>query len=145
MRMIWQPEMSIDGDFIDQDHRDLIAMINRFHDEAAETTSKEALVTMLEDLWKMVVQHFSQEEALQHGIDFPLLEAHRREHESLRRRLETIIDVTSNQSGQDVASLSQSVFALLRTWLVDHLMHSDTLMRRYLPAQCNGKPARVSA
>lgn len=145
MRTIWQPEMSVDGDVIDQDHRDLIAMINRFHDEAAEISSGEALVAMLEELWNMAVQHFTREEALQHAIDFPLLEPHRREHESLRRRLETIIDVTNNQGDVDVASLSLSVFALLKTWLVDHLMNSDSLMRRYLPARHSEKLAGVSA
>lgn len=125
----WREEMSIGVKAIDDDHRYLISIINEFdacqNRQNAEKTCKR--------LFTYAQTHFQREEALQDEFDYPHASAHKQAHAGIVERLRGIIR-SSFISGDGTVSdeaLIADLSALLRDWVVDHVMRDDLDMRPF--------------
>jgi len=92
MTIQWREKMTIDDGVIDQDHKHLIDIINRFEKTAQDGLTLNEGLEILFALKFYASTHFKREEQLQRLIDFPFFEAHKREHEELIEKLTEIID-----------------------------------------------------
>lgn len=129
----WREKMSIDdGGVIDQDHRHLIEIINRFEKLASDGLDKDEATEILYALKFYTQTHFGREEQLQNLIDFPYADAHRHEHEELVKTLEDVIEHLKESNEEVLAALHGEISELLHHWLVGHILHSDLKMRMYV-------------
>lgn len=129
----WRDKMSIDdGGVIDQDHKHLIEIINRFEKMAADGLDKDEATEILYALKFYTETHFGREEQLQNLIDFPYATAHHREHEELVKTLEDVIVHLKESDEADIASVHAEISTLLRDWLIGHILNSDLKMRMYV-------------
>lgn len=147
----WRDEMEIDHGMIDEDHKTLIAIINKFLDTSHDdmTRSRRAL----DELGHYAAVHFAREEALQRAVLFPESAAHRRQHQGLVRQLLAIrgefeqLTAQATQGASDPAakaansaSTKARIGKLLQQWLFDHIV-SDFRMRPFakaIAAQASG-------
>jgi hemerythrin len=132
MAICWRYEMSIDRGIIDDDHKFLIRSVNRFSEVVAHEKRLRELRDLLGGLQRYAQIHFDREEELQRCIHYPFYEAHRREHQDLAAQLEETAAQFEHQLSIDPQQAVTAVGSLLRTWLIDHILKSDLLMRPYV-------------
>lgn len=137
MQVLWREEMSIDGGVVDDDHRHLVKIVNRFLavNEGQSGVKVRELDYLIGDLTRYTVLHFEREEQIQLAIRFPFFQAHRREHEELRTRLSKIARSHKQipRAGQRLpAGELTEIGTLLRDWLLNHILQADMLMKPYV-------------
>ena len=129
----WRERMSVDdGGVIDQDHRHLIEIINRFNTLAADGLDREEALEIAYALKFYTHTHFRREEHLQRLISFPFAEEHKHEHEMLIDRLDGVIAHLNDDNVDIDEQTYAEMTAMLRDWLIDHILENDLKMRPYV-------------
>jgi hemerythrin-like metal-binding protein len=117
----WNDGFSVGSEFIDNDHRKLIDLVNDLHDAMAQGKGRETLGRTLAELIEYTREHFRREEDVMQRIDYHGAASHRDAHARL------INDVTELQrkfnDGGELPTAEVSKF--LRDWLVNHIMRTD--------------------
>lgn len=142
----WQDHWTLNIDPIDEEHRALVAGLNRLAERflpplGAETADKpggggdltpaeakeaaarhQALIAALEVLADQAREHFRHEEALMRAIDYPELAAHRSEHALL---MAEYVELVRDLERQATTQLDGETLAALQHWLVGHMVGAD--------------------
>jgi hemerythrin len=132
-RISWTDLLEVDGGIIDEDHRALIDIVNKFLAVRSNATKAELLNT-LDDLEHYSRLHFWRENELQRRIGYPETIHQRKQHASLLSVLEGVTQQVRHADDPDMAAVVSKVEGLLRQWLVDHILKSDRHMRAYREA-----------
>lgn len=119
--MIWSEDLAVGNDFIDNDHRKLIGLINDFHDAMAQGKGNEALRVTLGNLIKYTAAHFKREEEEMDRIGYADAIAHCSEHEKLIREVLAL----QRRFSEGNVLLTVKVSTFLKDWLVNHIMKTD--------------------
>ena len=131
-RIRWREEMSVDRGLIDADHRHLIDIINRFSSHMAHGRPDVAgAVDILHALKFYTETHFAREERLQRLVRYPECLVQRADH---RRLLSTLDGIMAKAAALDEATapaVMQELGALLRRWLLVHIIQLDLRMKPY--------------
>ena len=131
----WRDKMSINnGGVIDQDHKNLIEIINRFGEIAADGLDKEEAAEILYALKFYTQTHFGREEQLQNLVSFPCADAHHHEHANLIKTLDTAIQHFKESDGEQQERLHVEIQEMLHDWLINHILFSDLKMQMYVDA-----------
>jgi len=129
----WRDKMSIDDDgVIDQDHKHLIDIINRFERMASDGLDRHEATEILYALKFYSETHFGREEQLQSMINYPDLRDHHEEHRELIKTLDDVVAHLMESEDEVLAQVHRETAELLHDWLVGHILHSDLKMRRYV-------------
>jgi hemerythrin len=132
VRIHWRQGMSVDQGPIDEDHRHLIDLINRFTDHVPGSPSPLAeALDVLHALEFYADAHFAREEQLQRLVAFPESAAHQEEHRRLRATLEQILARAKSPRTAEPAAIVQDLGQLLKRWLMDHIIKHDLQMKPY--------------
>lgn len=131
----WRDKMSINnGGVIDQDHKHLIEIINRFGEIAADGLDKEEAAEILYALKFYTQTHFGREEQLQNLVSFPYADAHHHEHVNLIKTLDTAIQHFKESDGEQQERLHVEIQEMLHDWLINHILFNDLKMQMYVDA-----------
>lgn len=122
--MQWDETMSVGLDELDEQHMELITLINETF--AAIQRGDEDLLRVLDHMRGYADVHFETEESVMSSCAFPELDAHREMHERFREKTRDFQD--KQQSGTNLAE----VFIFLSRWLTNHIMIEDRKLRPYL-------------
>jgi hemerythrin len=128
----WRSAMAIDHGLIDEDHRHLIDIINRFGQHLSRGTAGigDAL-DVLHALDFYAETHFAREEHLQRLVEYPEAEMQHQEHQELIRTLGDIMTMTRSVADAETAEVVPELSRLLRHWLLDHVIKRDLRMKPY--------------
>lgn len=126
----WTDEYSIGIEYIDQDHKKLLHLLNQFSIAYDYAQCEEFEREALEDLVSYTKYHFKREEKLMADYNYPGLIEHKEEHQAMIDTVEDYVKIY-NKQGHD--SLKQ-VTNLLEFWLINHIKESDKQYRDYLQA-----------
>jgi hemerythrin len=127
----WRDKLRIDDGVIDEDHKNLIDVVNRFEHARAEYRE---LLPIVQRLKHYARTHFEREEELQRRIGFTETEAHKGLHEELAQHLDLIIQEFVDVESGDYRAIQVELAVILQHWLVDHILGEDMKMKPYLPA-----------
>ena len=132
MTILWRPSMAIGDEAIDADHQHLVELINTVELTLQGASGAAPLAATMDQLMRYAKEHFEREETLMRIIGYKGLAEHRQAHRKLRDslgELRTGIEAAQTQppAPQELARL----VALLRSWLLDHVLQQDML---YKPA-----------
>ncbi|EGB14112.1 hemerythrin-like metal-binding protein [Pseudodesulfovibrio mercurii] len=119
----WDETMSLDMDELDEQHRELIDLINEAFD-AIQRNDERCMAPLIDKMRDYAVVHFEAEEAILRSCGYPESEVHAGQHRVFEEKVE---EFRRNLAAQ--ANLSQ-VFIFLSRWLTSHIMHED---RKFLP------------
>lgn len=128
----WSDEISVGIEEIDEQHKQLISIINRLYNAIIYTAEgqTEVVKALMEELTQYTLVHFAVEESLFRIFDYPEYEAHFRHHENLRQQ---VIDINEKiQRGEEQGTID--LMSFLRKWLRNHIMVED---KRYSPYLIN--------
>jgi methyl-accepting chemotaxis protein len=124
----WDAErMSTGVQEIDEQHQELIKMINNLHAACIKGKAKEELDKMMDFLGAYVTTHFEHEEGIMEASRCPAHRANKAAHMRFLADFSKLRDdyQKTKQSTQLVLSLKNMV----STWLVNHICAVDTKLR----------------
>ena len=128
MAIIWRDSMSVDNIKIDEDHKHLISLLNSVEKQLENPEDTASLQKTFAQLKIYTIEHFQREEILQLRIRFPKAAEHKRIHRTLVKQLDSII---TSVKAKGIAAQAEDISALLRRWLIDHVLQEDLPMKPY--------------
>lgn len=118
----WAPEYSVNIKTIDNQHQELVNMLNRLFVAVAQREGNKAIGGILEALRSYTKTHFSLEERLMQQANYPNLEAHKQEHHKLIEQL----DQLCKKHLTEEKPIYFEVLRFLKTWLKEHIKGVDS-------------------
>ena len=128
MLIEWKDAMSVGIPSIDNQHKQLVDLINRLNAAMEDGETDKELGRIFSDLVAYTDQHFRHEEDLFERHAYPMQDAHRREHDALREKAISLKQRVDD--GEFV--LGVEVMNFLRDWLKSHIMGSDRAYSEHL-------------
>ncbi len=124
---------------IDQQHRQLVALLNLLASQVAYKSDGAQLRHILDELMRYTVYHFQAEEHIWHSHVAGTEEEirHRQVHAGF---IDTIRGLIDQQSVRPLDELVQETLAFLASWLASHILESDKRMAFTVQAIQAGLP-----
>lgn len=122
---IWKEEYALNIPKIDEQHKQLVTLINNLYKAFMNKTHIEAVGDVLLELKNYTEYHFRFEETLFSNINFPEKKEHLKTHEAFEAKIQSFHDEYLNNP----KSVTFRLISYLQSWLVDHIMVAD---RKYV-------------
>ncbi len=126
--MMWDDTLKVNIQIIDDQHKNLIDMLNKLYNVAQTDDSKENLAPIFESLVNYTVEHFTTEEELFEKYNYPEFDDHREEHESLKKQ---VLDFKT-EFDKGSQTITFELLDFLRKWLTHHILGTDKKYSEFL-------------
>lgn len=140
----WTSKYNIDQPTVDDEHRQLFAMINRIGDDIASgEDSVDELEAALDDLLAYAKQHFADEETIMRdqGVDPRHIKRQQMEHRSFFYDIEKLRSLTADD---ELADRYEKLLKFVTNWLIFHTLRTDQQLGIQLKAIAAGSsPAQA--
>jgi hemerythrin len=123
----WKDQYSVGIDAVDYEHRELIALINRLHDELMTKGKGSSVSTFLGDLFAAISAHFALEERFMREHRYDQIVQHKTDHERL---LDEIREIMDDFEEREIAS--SELGARLDAWFSRHFETHDARLHKAL-------------
>jgi hemerythrin len=127
----WSNDLSVGVKAVDDQHMELVAMVNELHTAMADGRGQQALGPLFDRLIAYTQHHFSDEEALMERHACPELDRHR----ELHRLLVEHVQALRGKFEDGTILLSVELMAFLKDWLVTHIQVEDAQCCAYLTSK----------
>ena len=124
----WEKRYSVGIEAVDHEHRELVELINRLHEQARAQGSKVAVLGFFGDLYKAISAHFALEERFMREKGYDELRQHKIDHERL---LDEIRDIMEDYEVNDIFEERQ-LAQRLDAWFSRHFESHDARLHRAL-------------
>ncbi len=120
--MPWGDRLKIGITSVDDQHKELVAMVNELHKAMKVRMGAREAGQILERLADYTVYHFKFEEDLFEEHGYPEQDAHKKIHKDLVAKVVEF----KQEFEEGKAALSMELMEFLTDWLRDHIMKTDT-------------------
>ncbi|MCP3922531.1 MAG: hemerythrin family protein [Desulfobacterales bacterium] len=120
-QIVWSDNFSVGVKLFDDQHKRLIAMLNKMIKNPMATTKSETVSDVLSDMTNYAQQHFKSEEDLMIEHGYPHLEQQKKQHKEFREKVLKLCTATS----YEVEAVPQVLLDYLKQWLTQHILHED--------------------
>lgn len=127
--LTWTNALSVGIEELDEQHKELVSIINKTHELTVNKKDGEKLKLLLEELVEFARIHFSTEDNYFKQWEYPYANEHDIEHEKLLLKALQFLDRFNETEG---ISLSSEFLELLKDWLENHLKKHDFKYRDYV-------------
>lgn len=127
----WSSEFSVNHHAIDEQHQELIEILNRLFLAVAEREGHKVTLSVLDSLLNYTQTHFAYEENVLREANYSDLDVHVQEHKKLGAELNELVEKYMIEGTQIYFELLR----LLRKWLKKHIQGSDMNYRDVLAAR----------
>ncbi|QXE91713.1 bacteriohemerythrin [Geomonas subterranea] len=117
----WSDALSVKVKEIDDQHKNLVDMLNSLHEAHMARAGKEAQKEIIASMVSYVASHFRMEEAYMQKYQYPEFLAHKREHDEFAAKA---LDLQSRVDNQGLIFTAE-ILEFLKRWLQDHIMGTD--------------------
>jgi len=125
----WKDELAGGIETFDDDHKQLIHLINQFESAAHYNQGELFEEKALSELVDYTKHHFGSEEKLMQEHNYPEFEAHKAQHEAMIKKVNTFLESYQNSDSDQAI---EEIAAYLKYWLVNHIISVDKRAARYL-------------
>ena len=123
----WKDQYSVGIEAVDHEHKELIALINRLHDELTASGEELSIEAFFGDLFKGISAHFALEERFMRERRYDQFAQHKADHERL---LDEIRDLMDDFEQHEAATAKLG--ARLDTWFSRHFETCDARLHKAL-------------
>lgn len=123
----WSADYSVNVTTLDEQHKELIAILNRLFIAVSKLEGANAISGTLDSLMNYTEKHFAHEESLMHQAKYPDFDAHKTEHQRLLAQL----DQFRKKHQSEEKPVYFEMLGFLKAWLKDHILCVD---KKYYPA-----------
>lgn len=117
----WNDKYSVQVNEMDNQHKELIIILNELYDAMSSGKSNQVLSSVLLKLLNYTRKHFAAEELFMHKCGYPGYESQKREHAAFITKIQEF--QSSFNAGKITLSLDISTY--LKNWLVNHISIED--------------------
>jgi len=126
----WKPEYSVGIAAVDDEHREMIHLINSVYAELDESADRDAIERCLEDIHSTIALHFALEERIMRERGFAEYEEHKEDHEELLDEIRDLMDAFADDRTGGAKRLEQR----LSDWFGRHFATFDARLHGRLGA-----------
>jgi hemerythrin-like metal-binding protein len=119
--LAWSESLSVNIRLIDDQHRQLVNLINRLYRAMQTGSKREETAAILDELVEYTVYHFNAEEELFSGHGYPEEIPHKNTHKQL---VGQVVEFQRKFKSGD-SELDMELLQFLKNWLVQHIMKTD--------------------
>ena len=130
MRAEFDDSLVTGNEMIDGQHKELIDKINKLLDSCETSKDKLVAIKTLDYLADYTEFHFGEEEKLQEDIQYPGIEAPKKEHDKLREVVKELYEMLEEEEGPSNAFVEQ-VNRNVIEWLYGHIKTFDRSVAEY--------------
>ncbi|MBF0562934.1 MAG: bacteriohemerythrin [Alphaproteobacteria bacterium] len=134
--MTWTEAMSVGSPELDQEHRQLVDLINQVASWNPEVDSI-ILESMLDEMVTFLGEHFQHEEDLMRLAGYPGLEQHRANHVLVMAQVQ---GVRRRFTEGFILGAAEQMQTLIALWLHKHVVEDDQLYAPYLAKAAGEQP-----
>lgn len=120
--LIWNEGMSVGIDAIDEDHKQIIAILTKLTSTHSGKISKQIIEGVFLELEQYVLLHFAREEALLEKACYEDILAHKASHQKFVDQLPVL---KQQWLTEDNLACSERITAFLHHWIVNHILEED--------------------
>lgn len=128
-KIVWDESLRVGVPELDQQHQELINIINFFAEEPGAEYTSERINTVIGMVVEYSINHFKTEESHMESIGYPQLAEHMKEHKELLVKFGHATTLVRQKKRG-----AYDLFELLRSWLDNHVRQSDMQYAHYLVA-----------
>jgi len=129
----WEDKFSVNIPEIDSQHKKLLDIINTLYKAFKAGKAKKEVKKILNDLVGYTSYHFGTEERYFDQFNYPENDVHKEEHDKLTAQ---VLEFQKNIDSGKV-TLSAEIMEFLKTWLEEHILHSDKKYSDFLYEKLN--------
>ncbi len=118
----WSPDYSVNIKTIDDQHRELVNILNRLFVAVSKREGDKAIAGILDALMSYTQTHFALEERLMRQARYKDIAAHMEEH----RKLLDQLDGLCKKHLLEEKPIYFEMLSFLKTWLKEHIQGVDT-------------------
>ena len=122
----WTDEFKVDDGPIDDQHRQLVEIVNKFDEANRRGKGSRIMNEILNELMGYTQEHFVYEERAMEEAGYPHLKKHQSQHRQLIQKLERF--QFEYNTGKRVTS---DMKEFLKYWLTSHILKDD---KAYVPS-----------
>ncbi|QGY40617.1 bacteriohemerythrin [Pseudodesulfovibrio cashew] len=126
--MEWDESMAVHVDELDDQHRQLIALINEAYD-AVRRHDEHKRAELVDKMARYARLHFATEEGYLMRYGYPEIEAHKALHAKFNADVDEF-----RRKMLEKTNLSQ-IFVFLSRWLITHIMDEDRKYSMFMPKE----------
>lgn len=117
----WEEKYSVNIKEIDEQHKNLVKMVNDLHEAMSVGKGKEVMGKVLQNLINYTASHFATEEKYMTMFNYPSYPQHKGEHDKFVKQ---VLDFQKDfNEGNKIISLD--VMKFLKDWLLNHILGTD--------------------
>ncbi len=124
--MRWDSSLRLGIGEIDDQHKQLVTMINDLHRAMKQRQTMAVMGGILDRLVSYTVHHFGTEEKLFQKHGYPDYDQHKKAHENLVGKVKEL----KAKIDRGDATISMELMDFLKDWLVNHIKGTD---KKYVP------------
>ena len=117
----WKPEYSVGVQSMDDEHREMIDLINATYEKLDSDADADQVEEYLGEILSTISMHFALEERIMQNAGYGEFQAHKDDHEVLLDRLRDLMDDYYDDPASGARRLEQS----LSDWFADHFSTFD--------------------
>ena len=125
---VWRDIYSVGNKTIDEQHKRLFEIANRFSEAYDKNHGKQILGTIFQELLEYTSFHFEDEERLMREANYPEYPQHKANHEKL---VSVALNLKKNFE-QGEAGIEQRIMDFIKMWLNGHILGMDRNYRGYI-------------
>jgi hemerythrin len=142
--MRWTEKMSVGVQEIDDDHKELIRIINRLAADADAEERRNAVRQSLIALHRYAEFHFAREEKVMAACGYPGQEEHKKEHRYFVDQIGELTQRFDQGPEQAARVVNEALLTFLQDWLSHHILIEDMAYRPYAEGSPEAREAAKS-
>jgi hemerythrin len=117
----WNDNFSVNVEEIDNQHKEIIRIINELYVSIVEGKSKNTMDTIFKDLTEYATTHFKTEEEHFENFNYPESSFHKQQHEDIAKKIEEF--KKRNEEGRKI--LESEILRFQMSWFINHVILID--------------------
>ncbi|WP_421170143.1 bacteriohemerythrin [Aeromonas dhakensis] len=117
----WNEAFMVQVPSMDNQHLGLFEAMNRLYQAVIDKSPAQLRKQRLDELLKLAIQHFADEERVMEQAGYPELRRHKQEHARLLAELDTLMQ----RNGPDDEEFNMELLVFLKNWLLNHISKVD--------------------
>lgn len=126
-KIIWSDQFSVGVNELDEQHKELIKMINKLLDNQNAHVNSEVISDLLGNMRLYMENHFEYEDKLLKEYGYPNLEQHKEMHEEYGDEFRELIISVMNRN----TDAPENMLINLSDWWTNHILHEDMKYRSF--------------
>ena len=119
--MNWDSSLDVGVDKMNDEHQQILSLMNRIYDAREAGQTGPDIITLLERLGQVTIDHFRDEEAYMEKIGYPGITSHKLIHKDLLDKFTAFASEIRANGGE----VPEKFLTFLKLWLSAHIRGID--------------------